>query len=144
MTGTCFHSINCRSAASCFLKRSILEAWTGVFWRPHRYTVSPNWKGWFHPLKKKLDLQGSLYDTNPNFMHYKVNPSRLPYICCLLDPPQNRSHFMTPVPMCSKKRPRLHLLHSLVLFGGATFQPRTGSTGKRAPYIRCRCRGLTL
>ena len=25
----------------------------------------------------------SLYDTNPNFMHYKGNPSELPYICII-------------------------------------------------------------
>ena len=31
--------------------------------------------------------QGSLYDTNPNFMHYcKGNPTKVPYICIKFDP----------------------------------------------------------
>ena len=48
LSGTCFHSISCRSAASCFLKRSILEAWRSTM--KHQ-----NLKGWLvaSPLKAK-------------------------------------------------------------------------------------------
>ena len=40
------------------------------------------------------------YDTNPkrHALFISGNPSNLPYICCLFDPPPNRSHLMIPDP----------------------------------------------
>ena len=42
------------------------------------------------------DSQGSLFFTNPNFMHYKWEIPQNYHTFALLDPPPNGSHLMIP------------------------------------------------
>ena len=98
LSGTCFHSISCRSAASCFLKRSILEAWRSTM--KHQ-----NLKGWLvaSPLKAK----------NPEKPAGPKKSTQKLGVSCFFFKEKKKA-----------EKKGLHLLHGLVLFGGATFQPR--------------------